>query len=199
MARYLLPCKCGHKTPVGADRAGDRVACGRCGEMIDVPPLRKLSQLERATEAPSAASPLSAASWDWRKGLVLVGLLVAVVNFGLSIYLQTQWVEPPPTDAIQKDIENMTPHQTILLYEQIRGGVDLFQPFQSVADRHNAQIKAWTWITCILGAAGLLLAIGLFLLPRLTRSAASSTTPVRSTAAGSRPTHGKAREKGKRR
>ena len=53
--QYLLPCQCGQKLPVDASQAGLRVRCA-CGAEPQVPTLRGLAALERATATSSAAT-----------------------------------------------------------------------------------------------------------------------------------------------
>jgi hypothetical protein len=78
MTRHLLSCvHCGRDTPVTIGQAGDQVACGGCGTVIDVPRLGDLTRLPRAAGEPGRRRPQArwtpAHAWLWT-GLVIAGL-----------------------------------------------------------------------------------------------------------------------------
>jgi hypothetical protein len=73
MSAYLLPCACGNSVPVDIGQAGGRVACS-CGTQLDVPTLRQLRHLPRATVAEEKKS---GGSWGTRQGIVAASLIVA--------------------------------------------------------------------------------------------------------------------------
>src|SRR5436189_5850500 len=72
MSKYLVECNCGNKLPVEMGQAGGRVAC-TCGNLVDVPPLRKLQHLPTAET--EVARPTS--TWSARKGVITASLLLA--------------------------------------------------------------------------------------------------------------------------
>ncbi|MHC4405869.1 MAG: hypothetical protein ACYTG0_40010, partial [Planctomycetota bacterium] len=72
-AKYLLPCSCGQKIPVGATQAGGGLRC-ECGAELEVPALRELTQLDRAEVKPTRRAP--APSWGSRQSVFFLGLVV---------------------------------------------------------------------------------------------------------------------------
>lgn len=81
---YALPCSCGSKTSVQVRHAGESIACSGCGELLTVPRLRELKQLE----AVESGSPTKAVkSWTAiQGGLFAAGLLFAVLAAGSAFY-----------------------------------------------------------------------------------------------------------------
>jgi len=88
MSDYLLPCVCGKTVPVDVGQAGERVTCS-CGTQLDVPTLRQLRHLPRATPA---AEPRPAATWGPRQGIATATSIIVVVLLGWSAWIW--WNEP---------------------------------------------------------------------------------------------------------
>jgi hypothetical protein len=113
MSKYLVECDCGNKLPVDMGQAGGRVAC-TCGNLVDVPPLRKLRHLPTAeieVERPTS-------TWSARKGVITASLLLAGA---LAIVNAWNWFTQPTVPefdpvAYQRGIEQrlnkMTPGQS---------------------------------------------------------------------------------------
>jgi hypothetical protein len=79
--KYLLPCKCGHRTEVDGGQAGQRIVCA-CGAPLDVPTMRELRNLD-PVELPTRRK----APWTRLQGvLFVVGMLVLSVCIGVGIY-----------------------------------------------------------------------------------------------------------------
>lgn len=88
MSAYLLSCPCGETVPVDVGQAGGQVTCS-CGTQLDVPPLRQLRHLPRAT-APE--EPRSRGTWGARQGIVATSLILAAALFLWSGYVW--WKQP---------------------------------------------------------------------------------------------------------
>jgi hypothetical protein len=118
--QYLLPCSCGHKTPVSVAQAGGQVACV-CGNSLPVPTLRGLRELEIAP----AAVVEKKAGWSRTHGAVFAtGLTVAAIGVvlrALSVLQYGQIVgfgmtKDRTEDVLrsqQADIEGMSPTQVL--------------------------------------------------------------------------------------
>ena len=93
--KYLLPCeKCGEKTPIDVNQAGQQIAC-ICGQMLGVPSLRGIRELE-VLENVDTTVPQS--KWTvGRRVVVVIGLVVCVSSlavFGLAMVNRTNIVVP---------------------------------------------------------------------------------------------------------
>jgi hypothetical protein len=113
MSKYLVECNCGNKLPVEMGQAGGRVAC-TCGNIVDVPPLRKLRHLP--TVDTEVARPT--ATWNARKGVITACLLLAGT---LAILNAWSWRTQPTVpefdpaayqSAIMQRLNKMTPGQS---------------------------------------------------------------------------------------
>jgi hypothetical protein len=114
MSKYLVECNCGNKLPVEVGQAGGQVTCS-CGNLVDVPPLRKLRHLPPAETVVERRT----STWNARKGVITASLLVAGA---LTIINAWSWFTQPKVpvfDAaayehavIEQRIKNMTPAQS---------------------------------------------------------------------------------------
>lgn len=108
--KYLVPCPaCGRKSAVATGQAGQFLQC-TCGEKFEVPPIRKLRELEPAEEEPLA--PL----WTMRKGFLFIGGLVTLCSVAFAaviwIYRPAQFI--PPTiefdrNAVDQEVQVLSP------------------------------------------------------------------------------------------
>ena len=114
MSKYLLECTCGNKLPVEMGQAGGQITCS-CGNLVDVPPLRKLRQLPPVeTEVTCPTS-----TWSARKGVITASLLLAgalaIVN-GWSWFTQPKVPVFDPAfyqhNVIEHRLKTMTPTQS---------------------------------------------------------------------------------------
>jgi hypothetical protein len=114
MSKYLLECSCGTKLPVEMGQAGGRITCS-CGNVVDVPPLRKLRHLP--TDTTEVARPTS--TWSARKGVITASLLLAGA---LAVINAWSWFTQPKVpefnaasyqhDVIERRLKAMTPTQS---------------------------------------------------------------------------------------
>jgi hypothetical protein len=114
MSKYLVECTCGNKLPVEMGQAGGRIACS-CGNLVDVPTLRKLRHL------PSVETELTrpTSTWSARKGVITASLLLAGA---LAIVNAWSWFTQPKVpvfdpayyehDVIEHRLKTMTPTQS---------------------------------------------------------------------------------------
>jgi hypothetical protein len=156
--RYLLPCGCGQKVPVGVHQAGLNVTCG-CGRELEVPTRRAITQLEPKMEtvpgtAPRggrAAVPVGAAggAWGLRQRLQFLSavlLVAAAVGWG---YLWVTW----PKDEIGPQIAGSSPAHAMEFWQALRGGIDVRQNPASL--EIMATIENYgAWQKVCLGGAG---------------------------------------------
>jgi hypothetical protein len=113
MSKYLVECTCGNKLPVEIGQAGGRITCS-CGNLVDVPPLRKLRHLPIAES--QVVHPTS--TWSARKGVITASLLLAAA---LAIVNAWSWFTQPKVpvfnpatyqhEVIEPRLKAMTPSQ----------------------------------------------------------------------------------------
>ena len=113
MSKYLVECSCGNKLPVEIGQAGGRITC-TCGNVVDVPPLRKLRHLE--VDATVVARPTS--TWSARKGVITACLILAgtltIVN-GWSRFTQPKVPEfdgAAYLESVEQRLNKLTPTQS---------------------------------------------------------------------------------------
>lgn len=114
MSKYLVECACGNKLPVEMGQAGGRIACS-CGNLVDVPTLRKLRHLPLVET--ELGRPTS--TWNARKGVITASLLLASA---LAIVNAWSWFTQPIVpvfdlafyqhDVIEHRLKTMTPIQS---------------------------------------------------------------------------------------
>ncbi len=112
--KYLLPCPaCGTKTPVATGQAGQMLQCS-CGKQFEIPPIRKLRDLEPAEDEPLA--PL----WTKRQGLLFLGSLITVCSaaFAAVLWLNLPAQFIPPTinidqSAVDKEVAELSPAESL--------------------------------------------------------------------------------------
>jgi hypothetical protein len=152
---YLLPCSCGKNISVQPRMSGENVACD-CGQRVEVPPLRELTRLPPAPNQ-IAVRP---ASWDFRKGVVLFGLLLALVAGGFGLYWHSQvrhWQNAVKPDApsqafVSRQIDNLT-------WKDLRKGLYLIpNPEMMIAAREEDFAGLMQWASGGLAVVGLLVA-----------------------------------------
>jgi len=113
MSKYLVECSCGNKLPVEIGQAGGRITC-TCGNLVDVPPLRKLRHLEAETTA--VERPTS--TWSARKGVITACLILAgalTIANAWSRFTQPKVPEFNPVNyqaGVEQRINKMTPTQS---------------------------------------------------------------------------------------
>jgi hypothetical protein len=165
LPQFLVPCSCGQKLIVGANQAGELIHC-RCGKTIEVPTLRELNRLERVVDRRAAPPP---ATWNKRKGLILLGVVIAVGALATAGFLELR--RPPPMEAalLKRRVDHMTPAQAWGQWMQLSAGIS--QPLSPVQAYYLDQNKiAWNnWTNFFIaslslaGIGALLLVIGLAL------------------------------------
>jgi hypothetical protein len=113
MSKYLVECSCGNKLPVEIGQAGGRITC-TCGNLVDVPPLRKLRHLQAETTV--VERPTS--TWSARKGVITACLIVAGA---LAIVNAWSWFTQPKVpefdaaayqEGVDQRLNKLTPTQS---------------------------------------------------------------------------------------
>jgi hypothetical protein len=114
MSKYLVECSCGNKLPVEIGQAGGRITC-TCGNLVDVPPLRKLRHLQAETTVVERQT----STWSARKGVITACLILAGT---LTIVNAWSWFTQPKVpifdpvsyqrDVIEQRFSKMTPTQS---------------------------------------------------------------------------------------
>lgn len=114
MSKYLVECSCGNKLPVEIGQAGGRITC-TCGNLVDVPPLRKLRHLP----ADATVVERRTSTWSARKGVITACLILAGTLAIINIW---NWYTQPKVpvfdpavyehDVVQPRLKTMTPTQS---------------------------------------------------------------------------------------
>ncbi|MBX9790725.1 MAG: hypothetical protein K2Y37_17550 [Pirellulales bacterium] len=159
--RYQLPCTCGRMVLVERSQAGLAVIC-TCGAKLEVPTIGGLAHLE------SVETATSGAAWTTQHGLILIGVLVALVAGGAAVY---RFIKLPRDlygkasldDFMQQkaaEIDRWTPGEVVEAWQQFRGGPYIEDPEE---EKHyyaaRAEYTRWTWVLAVLAAAGVLFAV----------------------------------------
>ena len=97
---YLLPCECGREICIIAGQAGQDITC-QCGQTFEVPPLRKLAQLDRVVKTKAATPAWGPAK---RVGFVM-SAIAAAVSMTVLVYLAAGDSSIGPTAAIRLERE----------------------------------------------------------------------------------------------
>lgn len=157
---FLLPCECGEKVVITKVQAGQTLSC-QCGRSLEVPTLQRIELLEPA--APVAAlRRRPEAGWDRRRGLILLGLVVALVGGLWAGYLEL-------TKPRLLDIQEMSPAVTWSLWQELRLGANRFPtPEAQGFAEYLKQNRDWMIVALVVGAGGLLLTAGAYALMRPT-------------------------------
>ncbi len=155
--QYLLPCSCGASTPVTKVQAGQTIAC-RCGRELEVPTLHGIGQLEPVE--PDEPVRRRQARWDRRRGLILLGLVIAAAGGLWAGYLEL-------TRPRLGDIQDMPPATTWALWQELRLGADRFPtPEARFFSEQLQQNRNWMLVAVIVAGAGVLVMAGAYALLR---------------------------------
>lgn len=125
-AQYLLPCRCGQSIVVEPRLAGEMTVCPACGTMLQVPTMREMAALEPAPRA--AQRPPSAAAWQWRHGMQLLGvvLVAAAIVLGIVFFVKRPIpdIDNVDPDRIRQSAQKFTPIVTWHYWTLMKQGLD---------------------------------------------------------------------------
>jgi hypothetical protein len=164
MSKYLVECSCGNKLPVDIGQAGGRITC-KCGNLVDVPPLRQLRHLPLET----AVVERPASTWSARKGVITASLILAG---GLAIINAWSWFTQPKVpefnavtyqrDVVEQTLKKITPTQAWILWtEHYRPLAERGFAFLQLANRDQIErtiaerqsLRRTLWIVVAIAAA----------------------------------------------
>lgn len=117
MSKYLLPCSCGQKVPVGVHQAGLTVDCA-CGQQIEVPTRRGITQLEPLIDDVGARA--AAGGWGLRQRMIFLATVLLVPAVVGINFLQITW----PADDIGPLIAESGPADAREWWEALKVGID---------------------------------------------------------------------------
>lgn len=145
---------------IDRSQAGLRVRC-ECGAELEVPTIRGLRSLEQV------AVEQRASRWGNRQAVLLIGLTLALVGFGVGGYKQ---MFPPRLPFTMEDVEldireakqalETAPATGALkLWNQLRDGLDT-RELAAITKHRAATEQNWRWIWTLyaVGVAGLAIA-----------------------------------------
>jgi len=122
--KYLLPCECGVRIPVGKAQAGEVVSCV-CGRRIEVPTLLRLQSLDTI----EVDQPLREveASWDIRNGLIVVGVAITLFAAAGAVYFfftrPARPDEQVSRERLNQRVDTMPLARTYEVWEYLRHGL----------------------------------------------------------------------------
>jgi hypothetical protein len=132
--KHLFPCeKCGETHEIDTSQAGQHISC-RCGQVLEVPSLRGIRELEPVVEMATAA-PRQA--WNLGRGCAFAaGILLAlggaaVVIFACMFRAQIRIPERPvyKAEQVEADIDAWSPRQAWDAWGEIREqGLGRYRP-----------------------------------------------------------------------
>lgn len=175
---HLLPCTCGRKVSIEVGQAGGTVVC-ECGVQLDVPTMRQIRELE---PAPSEESPSHVRTDDWnaRKGVILLGLVIAVLSAGLGAYFLTTKPKLPTyhletaIDGLRKEIDAYSPADTWYVWKVLilkNGLTEIPKMSHHVVIEVRAVRQQYVVIALVAAGCGLAISIvGLLWKPRPRRA-----------------------------
>lgn len=154
--KYLLPCECGIRIPVGKAQAGEVVSCS-CGRRIEVPTLLRLRDLDTIEDD----QPLRAAdsSWDIRNGLIAIGVAITLLAAAGAAYFffnrPARPDEQVPRELLQQRVDTMPLIKTYEMWEYLRHGLHGKRPINVDYQRAMKAYRIRLGVTLvILAAAG---------------------------------------------
>jgi hypothetical protein len=174
--KYLLPCdKCGEKTPIDVNQAGQQATC-RCGQMLEIPSLRGIRELEVLDDV---GTSVSRSAWSvGRRVVFVIGLVVCVIGLAvlcIAIINRTQ-IEVPERpvanfEEISAEMDAMTPAQAWDEWTQLRAeGLGHYYPPNYVrAQRAVSVLRTFMVVSASVAIAGLLMSVGACFFPAARR------------------------------
>ena len=142
-------------------QAGLAVNC-TCGAKLEVPTIRGLTRLETVE---TASKP---GAWTTQHGLILIGMLIALVAGGAAVYrvakLPRDLYGKASLDAFMQqkaaEIDRWTPGEVVEAWQQFRGGPYIEDPEEEKQYyARRAEYTRWTWVLAAIAAAGLLFVV----------------------------------------
>ncbi len=156
MARYLLPCTCGRKTPVEPRQAGETIPCD-CGKTLEVPTMLAMGQLEPAS--PEAGWDTSPATWGANQIMALLGgtLLFGAILLATTMFLTRPRERTP--EMLREAARADTPVQSLEMWHYLRSnGLDPNMPAQGPAyERKAFHFRVGIGVAAALALAGCVL------------------------------------------
>lgn len=171
--KYLLPCeKCGEKTPIDVNQAGQQIAC-QCGQMLEIPSLRGIRELEVIDGLGSTS--VSRPAWGvGRRVVFVVGLVVSILSLVVLCFAILTWsqmdpshLEAPEWDAtdleqISAEIDAKTPAQAWDEWSEMRAqGLGHYFPPQYIhARRFLGILQTVIAVAASVVIGGILMSVG---------------------------------------
>ena len=167
---FALTCSCGSTVPVSVKQAGSTVVCPACSNVIDVPKLRDIRQLE-PIESPTERR--TRGNWSGLQGLLFVlGFLCMAIAAGSSYYtfahrLHYDEVEKPQPEQIEfeHDINLITLVDSWETWKQFKDAnlAGRPTPYYVYAQEQVERMDGWLKIFGIVATVGLILMLFSFL------------------------------------
>lgn len=157
--RYLLSCSCGGRVGVGSGQAGGSVRCGACGQSLQVPKLRDLSQLP--VEVSETAQRRR--RWTPAHGLMLAGWIVAAAAWLASGTLRKPAEGTFDAEAIRRFVAARSDREIFEVWRKAFSSATVArQSLESEKQlvRQTQFYAGLRWTLLIVGAAGLVAALG---------------------------------------
>jgi hypothetical protein len=156
--------------PVQSRQAGQLVRC-ECGNQLEVPTIRGLSQLEQRQGAAAVERP----AWTPRKAMISLGVLITLIGLGFTGYLYWKMPNVDPV-ARGREIETMPAYQIYQWWRYYERGIP-----QSPSDEfyithgYETYLRRWSYFTIGIALVGLLVIVIGAILPAFARGRPSGS------------------------
>ena len=170
---FLLPCPlCDAKNEISLRQSGQNLACTGCGKDIEAPKLGEIKKLPPAVESGNTkrTGTMSAA----RKGMFTVGLALAVLfgGAGLGLHLYARSLHTPIdidqyVQLTREEVRALETHQLYGLATSLSKTADLgdfAEPAFLKGNKQGAILSWFAWGLYAIGAIGLVMLLGSFLM-----------------------------------
>ena len=172
MVQYLLPCKCGRKTPVDSTKAGQTIEC-ECGDRLEVPTLGVLKKLPQVMQE---KRPAATVKWAARQRVLLLGIIICIIGLGVAGFFTFDRPEPPPhqhrIEHLPEYVESMSLMETIQLWGTLEHGLPdgLSPEDQTYQEARQAYLRRTAVALVIAGVGALVMIISVFIPKKRVRS-----------------------------
>lgn len=182
VTKYLLPCSCGREAQVEIGQAGSSIPC-ECGLTLNVPTMRGLRALQSVEMQDASQPKLGQSEWGTRQGLILLGLVIAVLAAIPAGYYFRKLPSKPELDVPavvalnSKYIDEFGLTDSWIFFQRdiVQLGLqDVPPPQLAEYDREFAAHGGTVGMFLAVAALGLLMAIGGLLVPRSPQRTTSS-------------------------
>jgi hypothetical protein len=161
---YLFPCTCGQVHRITTRQAGEQLQCS-CGTTLELPTMREIVTLERATDLATRAPK---GTWGRRQGIIFLGI-VLMLGAG-AIWGYFRFAMLPRTDNFRmsdEEFEAISPTAAWEYWTILRNGMpNQISPQMVEIVNRTQKARRGMNLSLLAAAVGLALAVGGVLIPK---------------------------------